>query len=41
MQAESAKNNVQNRTRTGRVSLSVNPFLEEASGAENNYSKLN
>ncbi|MDU1534629.1 MAG: hypothetical protein E6899_07230 [Neisseria sp.] len=39
--AESAKNNVQNRKRAGRVSLSVIPFLEEASSAENNHSKLN
>jgi len=41
MQTESAKNNVQNRKKAERVSLSVIPFLKEASGAENNHSKLN
>ncbi|WP_168162010.1 hypothetical protein [Neisseria sp. HMSC077D05] len=41
MLAESAKNNVQNRKKAGRVSLSVIPFLKEASNAENNHLKLN
>ena len=41
MQAESAKNNVQNRKKVERVSVSIIPFLKEASSAENIHLKLN